>query len=64
MFKFKRGDKVRIRGEQSDFTDHLDGQIGTVIAVTPDECLVKVEGYKPYIIWNYNMELVHENSLR
>ena len=58
------GDRVRIRGEQSDFTDHLDGQIGIVIAPKENDCLVKVEGHKPLLIWNYNMELVHENSLR
>lgn len=57
--KFRVGDKVRIKGDKEDYTDHLDGMTGTVVGVNEDDCFVTV-GNKPfpYIIWNYNMELV------
>lgn len=58
---FKVGDKVRITGDGSDSTDHLDGEIGTIVAVGNNDCLVSV----PYDdlcwwIWNYNMTPVSD----
>lgn len=50
------GDKVRIHGDQSDFTDHLDGKTGVVLSVRERDCVVKV-GNSPYpwSIWKYNL---------
>lgn len=50
------GDKVRIHGDQSDYTDHLHGKIGEVLQVREKDCVVKV-GKSPYpwAIWKYNL---------
>ena len=61
MSKFKIGDKVRITGDYDDFTDHLDGKIGEVISVREHDIAVTVEGNPiPWLIWNYNAELVED----
>lgn len=60
----KVGNKVRIKGDYNDFTDHLDGQILTVVATSEepgefllDENTIMVadnEGYTWYI-WTKNV---------
>ena len=60
MRKFKVGDKVLISGDASDFTDHLDGLIGTVLDVYDDDCYVLVDA-RHWFIWNYNMTLVEDD---
>jgi hypothetical protein len=45
---FKVGDRVRIKGDCYDFTDHLDGCLGTVIVVDcfdDTDCLVVVDNH-------------------
>lgn len=47
-YNFKVGDRVRIKGDCYDFTDHLDGCLGTILAVDyfcKDDCLVDVDGH-------------------
>ena len=60
--KFKVGQKVRIKGDPSDSTDHLDGKIGFIERVGERDCRVYVpcddNGY--WYIWNYNMEVVEK----
>ena len=59
--KFKVGDKVRITGDYTDATDHLDGKIGTVVRVRDNDIEVTVDDNKfPWLIWNCNAELVTE----
>lgn len=66
MNKFKAGDRVRVRGDRSDFTEHLDGKVGTVLR----PCSVE-QGCQDYYvdigqngkhdtwrIWEHNMTLV------
>lgn len=60
--KFKVGDKVRIHGDKSDYTEELDGLIGTIIRAYNKDCVVMVADFdNPFggwMIWNRNMELV------
>jgi hypothetical protein len=58
---FKVGDRVRIKGDASDYTDHLDGMIGTIAYVCIDDCYVDVNNGR-WIIWNYNMEVVSNSN--
>lgn len=66
---FKVGDRVRIKGDYADFTDHLDGCLGTIMIVdylNEDDCLVDVDGHhapselrhigiRGWCIWKSNM---------
>lgn len=60
--KFKIGQKVRITGDESDFTENLDGKIGFIAEVREDYCLVYVpcDDHRYWLIWNYNMEVVEK----
>ena len=59
MRKFYVGQKVRITGDASDYTDHLHGLIGTIKNVSHNDCLVEVDEddgvVLDWMIWNYNM---------
>lgn len=59
MAEFNIGDRVRIRGDYTDFTDHMDGELGTVIGVMKDDCKVVVDNYSNicgyWLIWKENM---------
>lgn len=57
---FKVGQKVKIRGSYLDCTEHLDGEIATILDVRDNDCLVVVNGLT-WWIWNENMEVV-ENA--
>lgn len=59
--KFKIGDKVLIKGDYDDATDHLDGKIGKVVKVNSYDIEVSVKG-EPFtwLIWNHNAELINE----
>ena len=73
-FKFDVGDKVRIRGDETDFTDHMDGKIGTVIERMEDSDFPSgAIDYKVFVpgvpsvrgwwfIWERNMEKVNEGE--
>lgn len=52
---FNVGDKIKITGDWEDSTDHLDGKIGTIIAVNVSDVEVTVKG-EPFtwMIWNHN----------
>lgn len=52
--EFKVGDCVRIRGDYSDYTDHLDGCLGTIVRVNLDDCLVQVDNVG-WLIWKENL---------
>ena len=55
MDKFKIGDRVLIHGDESDFTDDIDGEIGIVKKVRENDYLV--EGYLFHrYIYQYNLE--------
>jgi hypothetical protein len=59
--KFKIGDMVRITGDWTDDTDHLDGKIGEVVNVNRTDIEVKVKGEPlTWLIWNHNAELINE----
>lgn len=64
--EFKVGMKVRIKGDKSDCTDHLDNEIGVIIEVHEDDCLVKVDAipsmFGGWGVWNYNMTPVEETE--
>lgn len=60
MRDFKIGDIVQVRGCNSDFTDHLDGKIGTVVDVDLRDCLVRFDDADlgeatDWYIWKVNM---------
>lgn len=58
---FKVGQKVKIRGSFLDATEHLDGEIGTIIEVRIDDCKVELPeevSMLTWWIWNENMEVV------
>lgn len=60
MVKFNIGDIIRIKGDWSDDTTHLDGAIGEVIIANSADVEVRIEGNKyTWWIWNYNAELVN-----
>lgn len=57
---FRVGQFVKIIGDVSDATDHLDGMIGKIIEVFENDCYVDVDnGY--WYIWNYNMTLLEDD---
>lgn len=37
-YKIKAGDKIKIRGDKADFTDHLDGEVLTVLSTEDTLC--------------------------
>lgn len=59
--KFKVGDKVKIKGDVTDCTIRLDGQIGVVTRVNTNDYCVKVEGFESlltelgWFIWEKNL---------
>ena len=62
--KYKVGQKIRIRGDRNDYTDHLDGKVGTIIAVDEDDVVVifdsEVSLYD-WCIWKRNIiEIVED----
>lgn len=69
MNKFKAGDRVRIKGDNLDFTAHLDGKEGTVLRpcsdVEPGDYYVDMGQngkHDTWRIWVYNMTPVEEDS--
>jgi hypothetical protein len=52
--KFKIGEKVRIKGDPIDTTDHLDGKTGIVRVVRENDMLVDVGSLGHWMIWNHN----------
>ena len=62
--EFKAGQKVRIRGDADDFTDWLDGEIGTIILVNEDDIVVKFDNkinLLEWYVWKYNViEIVED----
>lgn len=60
--EFKVGMKVRIKGDPSDYTDHLEGEIGTIVCVMNSDCRVTIDSNpdREWYIWNYNMTPVEE----
>lgn len=69
MSKFKAGDRVRVRGDSSDFMDHLHGRVGTVLRpCTRDEgCpnyyvdMGQNGKHDTWRVWEHNMTLVEED---
>lgn len=56
---FKVGQKVKITGTYLDYTEYLDGEIGTILEVRDNDCLVKPNNdILTWWIWNENMEVV------
>ena len=60
--EFKVGQRVKVRGDVMDCTDHLDGLIGTIVIPGKDDCRVEfsradVGERSPtdWWIWNYNI---------
>lgn len=63
MNPFRLGDKVRIKGDPDDCTQHIDGQIGTVVGIFPTDIDVIVPGDPfSWSVWVYNAELVERES--
>lgn len=64
--EFKVGMKVRIKGDMRDATDHMDGEIGTIVKVCPVHCEVDVEGYPNrfggWCCYKYNLTPVNEDN--
>lgn len=62
--EFKIGQKVRIRGDKDDFTDHLGGKIGIIIDVNEDDVVATFESegcLLDWDIWKYNIiEIVED----
>lgn len=54
------GDRIRVRGDSSDFTEFLDGAVGTVKIVESDEVVAVFDGVPhEWLIWKYNiMEVI------
>ena len=54
---FRVGDIVRVKGDFSDGTDHLDGLIGVVTMVHERECTVdfNIPNGEGRLIWKWNM---------
>lgn len=56
---FKVGQKVKITGTYMDCTEHLDGEIATILEVRDNDCLVKPNNDAlTWWVWNENMEVV------
>lgn len=60
----KVGQKVRIKGDKYDFTDWLDGEIGTIILVNDNDVVVKFDNtisLLEWYIWKSNIiEIVED----
>jgi len=60
--EFNVGDRVIIRGDYSDYTDHLDGCVGIIEKIGYGDCKVFVEGItsgsKRWWIWKENLTLM------
>lgn len=54
---FYVGQRIKIIGDIFDFTDSLDGRIGTILTVRTLDCVVKVDNDECpcWMIWNYNI---------
>ena len=60
-YNFKVGDRVKIKGDITDFTDEFDGKIGIIKKVQPRDCYVEIPGEDyTWAIWNWNMTPVSE----
>ncbi len=61
---YKIGQKVRIKGDADDFTDWLDGEIGTITLVNEDDVVVEFDNTissREWYIWKYNIiEIVED----
>ena len=62
--EYKVGQKVKIRGDRNDYTDHLGGKIGTIVGVDDNDVRVifdsTVSLYDWYI-WKSNIiEIVED----
>ena len=63
MSEFKVGMRVRIIGDVLDCTEHLDGDIGTILEVDKVDCYVEMANSKlRRWIWNRNMTEVTEHE--
>lgn len=66
--QFNVGDRVIIKGDSSDFTDALDGRMGTVVQVRSGDCLVMVDDdimpMIPWCVWKYNLSKVIEGEVK
>lgn len=62
--EYKVGQKVKIRGDRTDYTDHLGGNIGTIIGVDENDVRVifdsTVSLYDWYI-WKSNIVEIVED---
>ena len=56
---FEVGQRVKIHGDVTDFTDHLDGMTGTVVKAGSEDCRVMVDDINNFgigwMIWNRNL---------
>lgn len=57
MIVARKGDKIRIKGDWTDMTDHLDDQVGEVVEVRSSDYVVRVNG-ELFAIWPYNIKEV------
>ena len=59
--KFSVGDRVKIKGDCEDFTENLDGMLGTIVEVMFNDCQVVVDGLEgcEWYIWNDNTTKVY-----
>lgn len=58
--EIKVGDRVRVRGDESDFTQHLDGKVGVVVQIChcmnfDDYTVTFDHGEGTWNIWSYNV---------
>lgn len=64
--EFEIGMKVRITGEVFDATDHLDGEVGTIVEVHEKHCRVKVEDapnmFGGWCCFKHNLTPVNEDT--
>lgn len=62
--EFKVGMKVRIKGDKSDETDHLDNEVGVILEVREKDCKVEVDAipnvFGGWLVWNYNLTPVEK----
>lgn len=57
---FKPGDKIKIRGNPAWYTELLDGEMATVLKVTPVDYKVRVKGLTWYIAKEDALEVEDE----
>ena len=54
--EFKVGQIVQIIGDYTDFTDHIDGKVGIIQAVSDLDCSVAlVNDGSEWLIWKHNL---------